>query len=83
MPIRVAIGNTTGISTTAAGSPSSTMPNTIVINATPSRNSQCGASSGFSNSPSSSGTPVTPIRYWKIVATASRNTTAAVSTALS
>ena len=59
------------------------MPNSIVISATPSRNSQCADSSGFSNSPSSSGTPVTPIRYWKIDATASRNTTAAVRIALS
>ncbi len=83
MPMRVAIGNTTGISTTAAGRPSSTMPNTIVISATPSRNIQCADSSGFSNSPSSTGTPVTPIRYWKTVATASRNTTTAVNTALS
>ena len=40
MPIRSAIGNTTGISTTAAGRPSSTMPNIMVMNAVPNRNSQ-------------------------------------------
>ena len=33
MPIFSAIGNTTGISTTAAGRPSSTMPNIMVIKA--------------------------------------------------
>ena len=50
MPIVSAIGNTTGISTTAAGRPSSTMPNIIVISAAPSRNSQCADSSGPSTS---------------------------------
>ena len=39
MPISSAIGNTTGISTTAAGRPSSTMPNIMVISAVHSRNS--------------------------------------------
>ena len=83
MPIVSAIGNTTGISTTAAGKPSSTMPNIMVSKAIAIRNSQCADLSGPKMSASSAGTPDTPIRYWNTDATASRKITAAVRIALS
>ena len=83
MPIFSAIGKTTGISTTAAGSPSSTVPNIMVISAVTIRNSQGIDLSGPSTSASNFGTPETPIRYWNTEATASRNNTAAVRMALS
>ena len=84
IPIFSAIGKTTGISTTAAGRPSSTMPNIMVISAV-AHQEQPGLCpcSGPSTSASSFGTPDTPIRYWNTEATASRNTTAAVRIALS
>ena len=49
---------------TAAGSPSSTMPNRITITETASRKSDGDASSGFRISPRSNGTPSMPIRNW-------------------
>jgi hypothetical protein len=39
MPICLEIGNTTGISTTAAGSPSSTIPNSMTSTETATRKS--------------------------------------------
>ncbi len=63
MPMVSAIGNTTGISTTAAGRPSSSMPNRQLIVAVPIRNSHGWVFSGPSIWPSSCGTPLTPIKY--------------------
>ena len=59
------------------------MPNIIEMKAVTNRKAHGWLFSGDSSSPSSFGTPCTPIRYWKIEATASRNTTAAVRIALS
>jgi hypothetical protein len=57
MPICLAMGNTTGISTTAAGSPSRTMPNAMTMTDTASRKSHGVACRSGSSSPSRAGTP--------------------------
>ena len=64
MPICLAIGKTTGTSTTAAGRPSSTMPKRITIIDTASMNSHGVPCSGCSRLPSIAGTPSMPIRNW-------------------